>query len=248
MAASRSVLTRSSKPAAAAFPKRSRTSSSGGRRNALRPRGHVPTNYGNGARGKTVTFDVEIVALKAKELPTLDDDFAKDHGRAESLVDLRAKVRADLEAQATHRAQSAVSDALLEQLVARQAFDVPPSLVDRRCDALLSAFDVRLPDGPDGEQLLTRLRADVRPRAEKEVRADLLLDAIAAARGVTIDDTDLDAEIDTLAHRQQQAPERIRSFYERPEARHALRNRMTRERTLALVLGEAKVVPQRSAQ
>jgi trigger factor len=208
-----------------------------------------PADYGNGAlAGKTVTFDVEIVALKAKELPTLDDDFAKDHGRAESLVDLRAKVRADLEAQATHRAETAVSDALLEQLVARHAFDVPPSLVDRRCDALLSAFDVRLPDGPDGEQLLTRLRADVRPRAEKEVRADLLLDAIAAARGVTIDDTDLDAEIDTLAHRQQQAPERIRSFYERPEARHALRNRMTRERTLALVLGEAKVVPQRSAQ
>ena len=98
--------------------------------------------------------------------------------------------------------------------------------------------------GPEGEKLLERLRTDVRPRAERDVRADLLLDAIAAARGVTIDDTAVDAEIDTLARRQQQAPERIRAFYERPEARLALRGRLGRERTLALVLAEAKVTPQ----
>lgn len=208
-----------------------------------------PDDYGNASlAGKTVTFDVEVVDLRAKELPPLDDEFAKDHGRAESLADLRAKVRADLEAQAAARADAAVHDALLDQLVARHPFDVPPSLVDRRCDALLAAFDVRIPSGPEGEQLLERLRAEVRPRAEREVRADLLLDAIAAARGVTIDDTAIEVEIDTLAHRQQQAPERIRAFYERPEARAALRNRMARERTLALVLGEARVVAQRSAQ
>jgi trigger factor len=204
-----------------------------------------PADYGNASlAGKTVRFDVEIVDLKRKELPPLDDDFARDHGRAESLADLRARIRTDLEAQASARADAAVQDALLEQLMARHAFDVPPSLVDRRCDALLSAFDMRIPEGPEGTQLVERLRADVRPRAERDVRVDLLLDAIAAARGVTIDDTAVDAEIDTLARRQQQAPERIRAFYERPEARHALRNRLGRERTLALVLAEAKVTPQ----
>ena len=204
-----------------------------------------PADYGNASlAGKTVRFDVEIVDLKHKELPDLDDDFARDHGRAESLADLRSKVRADLEGQASARADAAVQDALLEQLIARYGFEVPPSLVDRRCDALLSAFDVRIPDGPEGAELLERLRKDVRPRAERDVRVDLLLDAIAAVRGVTIDDPALDAEIDTLARRQQQAPERIRSFYERPEARHALRNRLAREQTLALVLSEAKVTPQ----
>ena len=204
-----------------------------------------PADYGNAAlAGKTVRFDVEILDLKRKELPPLDDDFARDHGRAESLADLRARVRGELEAQASARADAAMQEALLEQLIARHPFDVPSSLVDRRCDALLSAFDMRIPEGPEGAQLVERLRVDVRPRAERDVRVDLLLDAIAAARGVTIDDTDVDAEIDTLARRQQQAPERIRAFYERPEARHALRNRIGRERTLALVLAEAKVTPQ----
>jgi trigger factor len=204
-----------------------------------------PADYGNTAlAGKTVRFDVEVVDLKRKELPPLDDDFARDHGRAESLADLRAQIRTDLEAQASSRADAAVQDAVLEQLIARHGFDVPPSLVDRRSDALLSAYDVRIPEGPDGARLLERLRADVRPRAERDVRVDLLLDAIAAVRGVTIDDTAVDAEIDTLAQRQQQAPERIRAFYERPEARHALRSRIGRERTLSLVLSEAKVTPQ----
>jgi trigger factor len=204
-----------------------------------------PADFGNPSlAGKTVRFDVEIVDLKAKELPALDDDFAKDHGRSDSLAELRAKIRADLEAQASARADAAVREALLEQLIARHGFDVPPSLVDRRCDALLAAYEVRIPEGPEGAQILERLRADVRPRAEREVRVDLLLDAIAAARGVTIDDTEIDAEIDTLATRQQQAPERIRAFYQRPEARHALRTRLNRDRTLALVLADATVTPQ----
>jgi trigger factor len=201
-----------------------------------------PEDYGNASlAGKTVQFEVEVVELKAKELPPLDDDFARDHGRAESLDDLRGKIRADLESQASARADAAVQDALLDQLIGRHGFEVPASLVDRRCDALLSAFDVRIPEGPEGAQLLDRLRTDVRPRAERDVRADLVLDAIATARGVTIDDTALDAEIDTLAKRQQQAPERIRAFYDRPEARHALRSRLGRDRTLSLVLAEAKV-------
>jgi trigger factor len=203
-----------------------------------------PADYGNASlAGKTVRFDVDILDLKRKELPPLDDDFARDHGRAESLAELRARVRTDLEAQASARADAAVQEAVLDQLAARHPFDVPPSLVDRRCDALLAAFDVRIPDNPEGARLLERLRDDVRPRAERDVRVDLLLDAIAAARGVTVDDAAVDAEIDTLARRQQQAPERVRAFYERPEARHALRTRLVRERTLALVLADATVRP-----
>lgn len=204
-----------------------------------------PADYGNPAlAGKRVAFEVEVVDLKAKELPPLDDDFARDHGRAESLGDLRTRIRADLERQAASRADAAVQEGLLDQLVTRHAFEVPASLVDRRCDALLAAHDVRIPEGPEGEALLERLRAEVRPRAERDIRAELVLDAIAAVRNVTVGDDDLDGEIAALAERQRQAPERLRAFYERPEARNALRARLGRERALSLVLADAKVVPR----
>src|SRR5262249_24543420 len=61
--------------------------------------------------GKTAQFEVELKALHAKELPPLDDEFARDHGRCSSLADLRAKVRSDLEREAAARADEAVGEA-----------------------------------------------------------------------------------------------------------------------------------------
>src|SRR4030095_11505780 len=109
-----------------------------------------PADYGNQSRGRrTVHFDVEIVDLRAKELPPLDDDFARDHGRSDTLDGLRARVRADLERQAHERAEGAVREAILDQLLARHPLEVPASLVDRRVDAMLASLDVRMPPGDD---------------------------------------------------------------------------------------------------
>jgi trigger factor len=204
-----------------------------------------PDDYGNpGLAGKNVAFEVDVVDLRAKELPPLDDDFARDHARAESLAELRTRTRAELEQEATSRADAAVQADLIERLVERHPFEVPGSLVLRRCDALLAALDVRIPQGSEGETILERLREEVKPRAEREVRSDLLLDAIATTQGIEVGDDALEAEIEGIARRQQQAPERLRAIYERPEARHALRARLRRERALALVLADAKVVPR----
>src|SRR5262249_1282049 len=105
-----------------------------------------PADYANPSLpGRSVQFDVEIVDRRAKRLPPLDDDSARDHGRSETLAELRGRVRVDLERQAQERADAAVREAILDQLLARHPFEVPASLVDRRCDAMLASLDVRLP-------------------------------------------------------------------------------------------------------
>src|SRR5438094_1883906 len=84
-----------------------------------------PRDYPNaGLAGKTAEFDVEIRELRAKELPPLGDDFARDHGRCQSLAELRTRLRADLEREAEMRAIDAVRESLLDQLIARHPFDV----------------------------------------------------------------------------------------------------------------------------
>src|SRR5262249_10298668 len=144
-----------------------------------------PADYANPSlAGRSVAFEVEIVDLREKELPALDDEFARDHGRSETLEDLRARVRADLERQAEERPQRAVRGAIRDQLPARPPSEVPASLVDRRADAMLAALDIRLPEGGEREPALARLREQLRPRAEREVRADLVLDAIAEREGL----------------------------------------------------------------
>jgi len=203
-----------------------------------------PADYPNaGLSGKTVEFEVDVKALRTKELPALDDDFARDHGRCESLAELRARIRTDLERQAAERADAGVRDAIVGQLLDRHTFDVPPSLVSRRCDALLASLDLRLPEGTERDQALAQLRTEVAPRAEREVRAELLLDAVAAREGIEVDDAAVASEIESIAAQRGQVPERVRALYERPEARAALHARLVRERALAHVMGHARIVP-----
>ncbi|HZP41007.1 MAG TPA: trigger factor [Candidatus Binatia bacterium] len=204
-----------------------------------------PADYANpNLAGKTAEFDVEVKDIRSKELPPLDDDFARDHGRCESLAELRVRIRADLEQEANERAEGAVREQILEQLIARHPFEVPPSLVARRADALIASLDLRLPKGTEGEQALNQLRAQVSLRAERQVRAELLLDAIAAREGIAVTDAEVSAEIDAIAAREHQIVERVRALYDRPEARAALEARMVRDRALARLLATARIMPQ----
>ncbi|TMA49006.1 MAG: trigger factor [Deltaproteobacteria bacterium] len=199
-----------------------------------------PREYPNaGLAGKTAEFDIVIRELRAKELPPLDDDFARDHGRCQSLAELRTRLRADLEREAELRAADAVREMLLDQLIARHPFDVPPTLVERRAETLLAALDVRVPEGTDRERALAEVRTELQPRAERQVRAELLLDAVAVRLGITVDEREVEAEIDAMAARENHAPERLRALYHRPEAHAALHAKLVRERTLARLLAAA---------
>ena len=194
--------------------------------------------------GKTVEFDVEIRELRAKELPALDDDFARDHARCESLAELRGRIRADLERQAASRADDVVREGVLDQVLARHTFEVPPSLVERRTRAIISTLDVRLPPGADQEKALAEVAAQVRPRADRQVRSEMILDEMARRDGVEITDSEVADEVETLAASQKDAATRVRSLYGQPEARAALRAQMRRERVLRRLVSEARVVPE----
>ncbi len=194
--------------------------------------------------GKTAAFDVELLDIRLKELPPLDDDFARDHGRCETFAELRERIRGDLERQAAERAEEAVREQLLAQLATRHPFDVPHSLVQRRAETILAMNDVRLPPDVDRREALARLGAQVAPRAEHEVRMELLLDAVAAHERIVPSDDDVQAEIEQIAARESQAPERVRSLYQRPEMRAVLRAQLARRRALEWLVEHARIVPK----
>jgi trigger factor len=203
-----------------------------------------PADYPNASlAGKSVDFEVEIKELRVKELPALDDDFARDHAKSESLADLRTRIRVDLEREAEARADAAVREQIVEQLVTRHPFDVPSTLVDRRTETLLAGLDLRLPEGAERERALATLRDQLRPRAERQIRAELVLDAVAQRETIVISDDDVDSAIDGIAQRERQVPERVRALYDRPEARAALRAELARERALARLLPSSAASP-----
>ena len=187
--------------------------------------------------GKTVTYNVKVKAIKQKELPPLDDDFAKAAGDFKSVAELRQRIREELERQKKSRAEHEAKDKLIEQLVERNNFPVPESLVERQVDVrlerglrALAAQGLRAEDMKKMD--LPRLRAGQRDAAVREVRASLLLEKIADAEKLEVSDAEVNQEIDSLAKQMQQTPESVRARLTRDGALDRIRNRIRNEKAL----------------
>jgi FKBP-type peptidyl-prolyl cis-trans isomerase (trigger factor) len=137
---------------------------------------------------------------------------------------------------------------VLAQALARHGFEAPPSLVERRIETLLAGLDLRLPDGAERERALAELRARLQPQAEAQVRAEFLLDAIAARDGIAVTEAEVANEVDAIVARERQMAEQMRGLYKRPEARTALRARMMRDRALGGLVAAARVMPSAAGE
>ena len=129
-----------------------------------------PQDHANAdLRGKTVQFKVHVERLSRKELPSLDDEFAKDHGACATLEELRTRVRQQLQAEAAHAADEAVQRALLDELSKRHDIPVPVAMVQRRTEALVEEvwhdWQQQRIRPKNESQARERLRAELEPRA-----------------------------------------------------------------------------------
>lgn len=204
-----------------------------------------PEDYGHPElAGKEAVFAVHVASVQRRELPELDDDFAKDLGEFEDLEALRRRVRDDLRAARERAAEVRLRASLLGALVARTSFEVPPGLVERRLDRQLARAHHELEDSMPEEALHAQLdawREAWRSRAERDVREALLLEAVAAKQGLVVSDEELEARIASLAQEQGVDAPRLRNAYRQGELWEALRVQMLDEKALAFLCAEAKI-------
>jgi len=195
--------------------------------------------------GRRVSFHAVIRALALKELPPLDDEFAKDHGECETLEELRARARQQLEAAGAREADGAVRAALVEQLLQAHEIEVPRAMVERRTEALvddvMDHLGPRRPPASREGEFRAKLREELATRARNQVRAALVLEAIARQEHLTVGDEEVDVQIGRLAERAGNARERVRALYQEPAARENLRMQMLQERALDLVVEQAHI-------
>lgn len=195
--------------------------------------------------GQSVRFHVTVKALASKELPPLDDEFAKDHGECDTLDALRERVRQQLESVAARDADGALRASLVDQLVTAHPLEVPHSMVERRTGLLVEEFldslGQRRPPASREAELRARLHQELHERAEHQVKAGLLLEAIARQEQLTVTDDELDVQIDRFLERAGTARERMRALYHEPAARMRLRAQLLQERALDRVVEHARV-------
>ncbi len=204
-----------------------------------------PDDYGSAElAGRTAVFAAHVVAIKRREVPELDDEFAKDLGEFETLDDLRTRIREDLERAREDAARSVLHRTLLDSLIERAPFDVPPGMVERRLEGELRSAHDRLSGQVDHDTLHRQLdawREEWRERAERQVREGLLLEAVARAESLSASPEDVEARIEEMAERQGVSPARLRTAWGDDAFERALEAQLTDEKALEFLTARAKV-------
>jgi trigger factor len=187
--------------------------------------------------GKTFDYTVKVLSLKKKNLPELNDAFAKELGDFTGIEDVKKRVRENMEAEKKHTVEHEAKDKLVAELVKRNDFEVPEAMVDRQIDVRLErGLRALASQGMRAEDMkkmdLNRLRAGQRDQALQEVKASLLLDRIADLENVKVSDEEIDHEIEALALQTKQTSEAVRARLTRDGALDRIRNRIRNEKTL----------------
>jgi trigger factor len=187
--------------------------------------------------GKTFVYTVKVNGIKQKTLPELNDDFAKELGEFTSLEQVRKQIRDNMEAERKHDAEREAKDKLVAELVKRNDFEVPESLVDRQIDLRLErGLRALAAQGMKMEDLkkmdLPRLRAGQRDQAVNDVKSSLLLERIADLEKIEVSDQEVNHEIDALALQSKQTSEAVRARLTQDGGLDRIRMRIRSEKTL----------------
>ncbi|BAB06772.1 trigger factor [Halalkalibacterium halodurans] len=172
--------------------------------------------------GKPATFKVKIHDVKRKELPELDDEFAKDvDEEVESLDELKKKLREKLEKDRAHEADHEKRDTLIQKASENATIDIPEAMINTELDRMTQEFEQRLQmqgmnlemyfqfSGQTQEQLREQMKED----AEKRVRVNLTLEAIANQENLEASDEDVEKELEKMAEMYQRSVDEIKSIF-----------------------------------
>ncbi len=187
--------------------------------------------------GKTLVYTVKVNGIKQKNLPELNDDFAKELGEFTSLDQVRKQIRENIQADKRQATERAAKDKLVDDLLKRNEFEVPESLIDRQIDLrlerglrALAAQGMKVEDMKKMD--LPRLRAGQREQALQDVKSSLLLDRIADLENIQVSEEELNRELEALAQQSKQTSEAVRARLTEDGGLDRIRNRIRSEKTL----------------
>lgn len=170
--------------------------------------------------GKAAMFKCTIKSIKRKELPEINDELAKKVSKFDTLDELKADIRKNLEENAERKAENDQKSAAIEQATNNIKVDIPAVMIDNRVTAMIQEMAMRLEQqGMKLEQYLqyagtdiAKIREDYRETAEKNVKTDLMLEEVAKAEDIKVEAKDLDAEVAAMAAAYGATPQQVQKI------------------------------------
>jgi trigger factor len=195
-------------------------------------------------RGKDAVFEVHIGSVRRRQLPDLDDEFAKDVGDFETLDELNQRVRTDLTQLRLQAAEATLRRTLLDSLVENTEVEVPPGVVERQLAGQMSSIQRQYQGQVPDEMLqaqLARMAEEGRPTAERRVREAFLLQAVAKVQSIEATGEDVDARLEEMAKAQGMSLSTMRGIAETGGMRDMIQAELAEEKALDFLISQATV-------
>lgn len=205
-----------------------------------------PENYTPELAGKPVVFHVKVNEVKEKQVPAIDDEFAKDVSEFDTLKDLKADIKKKLTAERTESAQRAFEDVLMAKVAEGIEADIPEEMVELQAERMMEQFKQQLASqGIPFDQYLkmtNTAEADFRKQAQgpaaDQVKMDLAVEAIIKAEGLEASDEDVESEMKSVAEKYGMDLDTVKKYL-RPED---VKEQVIREKVVKLVADSAVAV------
>jgi trigger factor len=195
--------------------------------------------------GKLFHYSVDVLGIKTKQLPELNDEFAKDVSDATSLDELKTKIRESLEHERDHRQKDLQREKVIGELVKLHDFPVPESLVEHQMDVRLERVVRSLAQqGVDPRAVnvdWVSLRRRQEERAKEDVKAELVIDRIATEEKIEVTEEELDHEIEHMAGHSGESTEAFRARLTKQGALDRMRAKLRSDKTIDWLAQNASV-------
>lgn len=185
--------------------------------------------------GKEATFKVKINAIKAKELPALDDDFAQDVSEFDTLDAYKKDIREKLEKNAENLVKREIEDAAVDFVVSKMKVNIPDIMIENRIDDMMKDFEMRL--SYQGMNLETYMkyagiemdafRAQFKEQAEKQVKSMLALEAMAKKEKIKVSKDEIAAEYEKMAGDYKMEVEQVKMYVPEDDVEKSLKTNKT---------------------
>jgi trigger factor len=196
--------------------------------------------------GKSVHYSVKVEAIKSKEIPELNDEFAQRLGEYQTLDELKAKVRQDLEKHKREHAQEQMREKMLEWLEDNNEFELPDTLVERQLQIRVQRLLRDLSRQGINPQRLdvdwAKIREDQEQQAKRDVKGSLILEYISDKENITVTEQEMENEIDKIATETNRPKEKVKEVLSRDSGLDRLRGQIRNKKTLDFL--QEKAQPQ----
>jgi len=199
-----------------------------------------------GLAGKTLDFTATVVAVREKEAPELDDEFARDFGDYENLQQLSDRIRENLTASAEARADTGLREEVVKRILEDYDFEVPSALVEPQAADRAREFAYLLMRNGVPPQTIKEMdwegrMNEFRPLAARDVRSALVFDRIGEAEKVEVSRWEVDAEIERMARGSGEPADQLKARLTKDDSLSSIEHRLRHQRALEAVIKHAEV-------